>query len=200
MRWVAVAAAVVLVFAVGCSKKQTVKSTEPSSEAGATASTAGDKTGAGSEGIATETVKPEAGKAGTESQGTQVARAGEVPGAAGVAVTQEVVSPFKDILFDFDQSLIREDARPVLAAIAEYMKKNPGAKLVVEGHCDERGTAEYNMALGERRAESARTYLVSLGVPAGSLSTVSFGKERPLDPGHNEDAWAKNRRGHFLKK
>ncbi len=80
------------------------------------------------------------------------------------------------------------------------MKKNPGAKLLIEGHCDERGTAEYNMALGERRATAVKNYLVSLGVPKAALSTVSFGKEKPLDPGHDEEAWAKNRRAHFVLK
>jgi peptidoglycan-associated lipoprotein len=80
------------------------------------------------------------------------------------------------------------------------MKKHPNAKLQIEGHCDERGTAEYNMALGERRATAVMTYLGSLGVPKAALSTVSFGKEKPLDPGHNEGAWAKNRRAHFVLK
>jgi peptidoglycan-associated lipoprotein len=118
--------------------------------------------------------------------------------AAGVAATQEKPSLFQDILFDFDKSLIRDDAKPVMASVSDYLKKNKGTKLLIEGHCDERGTSEYNMALGDRRAESARKYLVSLGVSAGALSTVSFGKEKPLDPGHNEDAWAKNRRAHFV--
>ena len=89
--------------------------------------------------------------------------------------------------------------RPV-KIVADYLKAHPNAQMLIEGHCDERGTAEYNMALGERRATAVMTYLVSLGVPKGTLSTVSFGKERPLDPGHNEEAWAKNRRAHFVLK
>jgi peptidoglycan-associated lipoprotein len=120
--------------------------------------------------------------------------------AAGMAATEEKASIFQDIRFDFDKSFIREDAKPTLAKIADYMKKNAGAKLSIEGYCDERGTAEYNMALGDRRANSAKKYLVSLGVPAGALSTISFGKEKPLDPGHTEEAWAKNRRAHFVLK
>ncbi|MBP2683653.1 MAG: peptidoglycan-associated lipoprotein, partial [Deltaproteobacteria bacterium] len=76
----------------------------------------------------------------------------------------------------------------------------PRAKLLIEGHCDERGTAEYNLALGERRAVAVMNYLVSLGVPKGNLSTISFGEERPLDPGHDEGAWARNRRAHFVLK
>jgi peptidoglycan-associated lipoprotein len=97
-------------------------------------------------------------------------------------------------------SVVRADAKPILSSVADYLKKNKGAKLVIEGHCDERGTAEYNMALGDRRAEAARAYLASLGVPASALSTVSFGKEKPLDPGNNDVAWAKNRRAHFVVK
>ena len=91
-----------------------------------------------------------------------------------------------------------EDGRRTAQVVADYMKKNPRAKVQVEGHCDERGTAEYNMALGERRATAVMTYLVSLGVPKAALSTVSFGKEKPLDPEYNEGAWAKNRRAHFV--
>jgi peptidoglycan-associated lipoprotein len=78
------------------------------------------------------------------------------------------------------------------------LKKYPVMKFQIEGHCDERGTGEYNLALGERRANSAKNYLVSLGISAARISTISYGKERPLDPGHNEEAWAKNRRDHFV--
>jgi len=78
------------------------------------------------------------------------------------------------------------------------LSKNPNLKIQIEGHCDERGTAEYNLALGQRRANSAMKYLISLGIPAGRLSTISYGEEKPLDPAHNDEAWAKNRRGHFV--
>ncbi|HWS14995.1 MAG TPA: peptidoglycan-associated lipoprotein Pal, partial [Candidatus Methylomirabilis sp.] len=103
-----------------------------------------------------------------------------------------------NIHFDFDKSFIREDAKPKLSKVAEYMKKNKDAKILIEGHCDERGTSEYNMALGDRRANSAKKYLTALGINGKRLSTVSYGKERPLDPEHNEDAWAKNRRAVFV--
>jgi peptidoglycan-associated lipoprotein len=76
--------------------------------------------------------------------------------------------------------------------------KNPSVKIQIEGHCDERGTVEYNLALGERRANSAKRYLSSLGLTVNRVSTISYGKEKPLDPGHNEEAWAKNRRDHFI--
>ncbi|NJD62517.1 MAG: peptidoglycan-associated lipoprotein Pal [Deltaproteobacteria bacterium] len=121
------------------------------------------------------------------------------PSEAAPVPTPET-SAFENIHFDFDKSFIREDAKPVLAAVADYLKKNPGAKLLIEGHCDERGTAEYNMALGDRRATAAMKYLAALGVEKSRLSTISYGKERPLDPGHNEEAWAKNRRDAFVLK
>lgn len=110
----------------------------------------------------------------------------------------EETSKFENIRFDFDKFFIREDAKPILVKVADYLKSHPEAKLLIEGHCDERGTAEYNMALGDRRAHSARKYLIGLGIAEERLSTISYGKERPLDPGHNEEAWAKNRRDVFL--
>ncbi|UCD48290.1 MAG: peptidoglycan-associated lipoprotein Pal [Deltaproteobacteria bacterium] len=137
------------------------------------------------------------GQITSETLGTQTAM---TEAQAGVAATMEKPSEFQDIHFDFDQSFIREDARPTLRTVADYLKANPAASILIEGHCDERGTAEYNIALGERRAESTKSYLVSLGVKAGALSTVSFGEEKPLDPGHDEAAWAKNRRAHFVRK
>ncbi|MFN7973682.1 MAG: peptidoglycan-associated lipoprotein Pal [Acidobacteriota bacterium] len=103
-----------------------------------------------------------------------------------------------DIHFDFDKSDIREDAKPVLTTNTSVLKKHGFPKLVVEGHCDERGSVEYNLALGERRAKAAKEYLVSLGVGEDRISTVSYGKELPFAAGHDEDAWAQNRRAHFL--
>jgi len=104
---------------------------------------------------------------------------------------------FPAVLFDFDSARIRPSEDSKLEAVAAYLKANPG-KLVIEGHCDERGTAEYNRALGERRALAARDALVKLGVDAGRMSTISYGKDRPADPGHDETAWAKNRRCEFV--
>jgi len=105
---------------------------------------------------------------------------------------------FENIHFDFDKSFIRPDAKPILAEVAEYLKGHPDAKLRIEGHCDERGTSEYNMALGERRASAASKYLENLGIAGSRLSTISYGEERPLDPGHDEEAWTKNRRAVFV--
>jgi len=106
----------------------------------------------------------------------------------------------QNIYFDYDKSAIRPDAREILKANAEIFTKNSAANIVVEGYCDERGTAEYNMALGERRAQEAKQYLVNLGINASRMETVSYGEERPLDPGQNEAAWAQNRRVQFLLK
>jgi peptidoglycan-associated lipoprotein len=80
------------------------------------------------------------------------------------------------------------------------MEKNSSTNVVVEGHCDERGSVEYNLALGERRAKAAKEFLVSYGIPANRLTTISYGKERPFDPGHDENSWAQNRRAHFVSK
>lgn len=102
------------------------------------------------------------------------------------------------IHFDFDRSDIRNDAKPILQRNADWIKAHSGARVVVEGHCDERGTNEYNMALGDRRARSGRDYLGNLGVDSSVLSVVSYGEERPLDSGHNETAWAANRRAEFV--
>ena len=107
-------------------------------------------------------------------------------------------SPFQPVFFGYDQSEVSGDTQQVLNTNAEIMKKYPTWIVTIEGHADERGTAEYNLALGERRALAARNYLVSLGIPADRLRTVSYGKEFPFDPGHNEEAWAKNRRAHFV--
>ena len=104
---------------------------------------------------------------------------------------------FGDIHFDFDRSDIREGDRALLATNADVLRKFDFLLLAVEGHCDERGTVEYNLALGERRAKAAHDYLVSLGVPASRLKSVSYGKEAPLCRDSNEDCWARNRRAHF---
>ncbi|MGD0168351.1 MAG: peptidoglycan-associated lipoprotein Pal [Smithella sp.] len=103
----------------------------------------------------------------------------------------------EDIHFDFDKYNIRQDDRKILSRNAAYLSKNKNMKIVIEGNCDERGTAEYNMALGERRADEAKQYLVNLGINGKRITTISYGSEKPLDPGHDEDAWAKNRRDHF---
>ncbi|MGD8982352.1 MAG: peptidoglycan-associated lipoprotein Pal [Desulfobacterales bacterium] len=102
-----------------------------------------------------------------------------------------------DIHFEFDSSTLTPEAQLTLKKKAEWLQNNPEAMSTIEGHCDERGTSEYNLALGDRRATSAKNFLVDLGISASRLTTISYGEERPIDPGQNEEAWAKNRRCHF---
>lgn len=109
----------------------------------------------------------------------------------------ETVRPTEPIYFDFDQSVIRADQKEKVKELGAWLLAHPQEEVTLEGHCDERGTEEYNLALGERRAESVRSYLVNLGVDPSRLKTISYGEERPVDPGHNEEAWAKNRRVEF---
>ncbi len=117
------------------------------------------------------------------------------PGIQGQVSESSLI---KDVHFDFDKYDIRPADAEILKANAAVLAKNPNVKIQIEGHCDERGTIEYNLALGERRASSTKTYLVSIGIPANRISTISYGKERPLDPAHNEEAWTKNRRAHTI--
>jgi peptidoglycan-associated lipoprotein len=107
-------------------------------------------------------------------------------------------SPLAPVYFALDSFEVSAEGRTILQNTAQILQKQPTWQITVEGHCDERGTAEYNLSLGERRAVAAKTYLVSLGVSADRLRTVSYGKEFPFDPGHDESAYAKNRRAHFV--
>lgn len=119
------------------------------------------------------------------------------PKPAWVDPNEKYADMLTNIHFEFNKYRIMEVDKPKLEAIAGLLKGNTDFKLLIEGHCDERGTNEYNMSLGEQRALSTKRYLVSLGVAEGRFTTISYGEERPLDPGHNEAAWAKNRRCQF---
>jgi peptidoglycan-associated lipoprotein len=137
---------------------------------------------------------------GTETQPSPLGEGTGIPAGPRPPIgmgTEFNRSQFAPVHFDFDSAKIRPSEVGKLEAVASWMKSNPGAKLVVEGHCDERGTAEYNRALGERRAQAAREKLVALGVDASRITTISYGKDRPADLGHSEAAWAKNRRCEF---
>ena len=118
--------------------------------------------------------------------------AGPTPGS----VQDFVINVGELVYFDFDRSEIRPDAQPVLAAQAQWLLRWPEVRVRIEGNCDERGTREYNFALGARRADAVRSFLIARGVPAGRITTISYGKERPIDPGHDERAWARNRNAH----
>jgi len=109
------------------------------------------------------------------------------------------VKEVRDAYFDTDKADLRPDAREALSHTAEFLKAHPSIKATIEGHCDERGSTEYNLGLGQRRADAVKQYLTSLGVSAGNLTTVSFGKEKPVCAEHGEPCWQQNRRGHFVK-
>jgi peptidoglycan-associated lipoprotein len=117
------------------------------------------------------------------------------PGIAGEVFESRLL---KDIHFDFDRYDIRPEDTQILKENAALLSKYPQVKVQVEGHCDERGTNEYNLALGERRASAAKKYLLSLGISTDRISSISYGEEKPQDTGHDEEAWSKNRRGHFV--
>jgi len=104
----------------------------------------------------------------------------------------------ESIYFDFDSAALSPVAQGVLSGKADYLRDNPGSQVIVEGHCDERGTPEYNLALGDRRAESAKSFLVNIGIDPARFTTVSYGEESPVDTGHDEEAWSQNRRAKFL--
>lgn len=113
---------------------------------------------------------------------------------------ETTASNLRDAYFDFDDAGLREDAKASLDGNAKYMESHSSMNVVIEGHCDERGSVEYNLALGEKRARAAKDYLVAYGIPATRMTTISYGKERPFDTGHSEESWAQNRRAHFVSK
>lgn len=143
--------------------------------------------------------------AACESKPTNTAGAGGEGGAAGESANggyeQHYLAPNVSdrVFFDYDSSVINSEGQDTLQKQADYLKKNPSVNVTVEGHCDERGTREYNLALGERRANAAKNYLVSLGVDAGRIQTISYGKERPAVVGDDESAWSQNRRAVTVK-
>jgi len=120
----------------------------------------------------------------------------EIVTADGVVMNRERFIN-QDIFFEFDSSALSAEAQAILKAKAEWMTRNAHLSIIIEGHCDNRGTTEYNLALGERRAEGVKRFMQDLGVPESRIRTLSFGEERPLDMGNDEAAWAKNRRAHF---
>jgi peptidoglycan-associated lipoprotein len=119
--------------------------------------------------------------------------------APQVDLNELFLKEVRDAYFDFNKSDIRPDAREALSKTAEFLKNYPQIKVTIEGHCDERGSTEYNLALGDRRANATKQYLVSLGISADRMTTVSFGKEKPFCMESNEACWQQNRRGHFVK-
>jgi peptidoglycan-associated lipoprotein len=168
-----------LLFTIpACQKKQI--SSEPSAVSGSGAGMGG---AAGRKGIGEQDLGGAAGR----------------PGAGGAIGASERSSfENEDIFFSYDSSSLTTQAQDVLRKKAAFLKANPNVKITIEGHCDERGTNEYNLALGEARAKSAKAFLADLGIPAARMATISYGEERPLVQGHTEEAYAKNRRAHFV--
>jgi peptidoglycan-associated lipoprotein len=171
-----------LIFAIGCKKTYVRTPDEPIKPA--------------EEAVEEEVMMPEEVK---EEVIEEVAIAKEE------RITEEELSPeekaksiFKDVLFDYDKYNIKPDARPTLDAVSSFLNENTGMNVIVEGHCDERGTNEYNLALGEKRAKSTKNYLVSLGVSPARIIIVTYGEEKPVCTDRDEACWQSNRRAHFV--
>jgi len=177
-----------LILPAGCAKKEVVKEEAVEKQAPVQPTeTAKEKET--DEALAKEKAKERAAE-------EQLAR--EKAGEEAAANVAKEASQFEDIHFAFDRFDLRPDAREILDMHAKWLNAHAEYVVRIEGNCDERGTEEYNLALGDRRAKSAMKYLVDLGIDKTRISTISYGKERPLDPEHNEEAWAKNRRDHFV--
>ncbi|KPL11363.1 hypothetical protein AMJ85_03770 [candidate division BRC1 bacterium SM23_51] len=123
----------------------------------------------------------------------------EEPVAPRPQQAPKVEEALRTVYFDYDSSVLREDARRILDRNIDWLKLHPDVRVQIEGHCDERGTEEYNLHLGDRRANSVKRYLANGGIDPSRLFTISYGEERPVDPGHDESAWSKNRRGQFSR-
>ena len=176
---------------MGCPKKTVVKE-EPSVKKEEVAKTEAERAAKEREAKEREAaVKEEAAR--KEFERSLITK--REPGVEGVVFESALL---KDIHFDFDKYDIRPGDAGILRGNADVLKKNPHVKIQIEGHCDERGTVEYNLALGERRGNSTKNFLVSLGISSDRISSISYGKEKPFDPGHDEEAWTKNRRAHTI--
>jgi peptidoglycan-associated lipoprotein len=183
-----------LILPAGCAKKEIVKE-EPAVQTQAPVQS--QETGK-EKATEEQLTKERAAKEKALAEMAAKEKAKEEAMAEAAAKVKKEASRFADIHFAFDRFDLRQDAREILDMHAKWLTKHTEYVLRIEGNCDERGTVEYNLALGNRRANSAMKYLVDRGVDTKRISTISYGKERPLDPGHNEEAWAKNRRDHFV--
>jgi peptidoglycan-associated lipoprotein len=184
--WLALTLVLVLpamLFTVSCAKKDVAA--EPEITTAPVVETEPEEDTAAAEAEAAEKARLEAERIKAEEE--ERARM-----AAKMAFTDE------DVYFEFDSAALLPAAQDLLSQKAAYVLTLPDASVTIEGHCDERGTDAYNMALGERRAEAAKSFLVNLGVNPSQINTISYGEENPVDPGSNEEAWARNRRAHFM--
>jgi peptidoglycan-associated lipoprotein len=163
-----------------CAPKKTVKPTEETKPAA-------------------QNLQPgEEGTPSTEASAAEESKIQPETSAKGMNFVEVTNMDLPDVYFDLDKYNLSEETKAALAKSVEVLKNNSKTVIQVEGHCDERGTVEYNLALGQKRATAVRNYLVIAGIDSARIFTISYGKEKPLDPGHNEEAWAKNRRAHFV--
>lgn len=186
--FVSVAVLAALALLGGCAPKKVAEQTEPTADSQTTPLSDRDKARPGD--------KPTGRDLPRETITERPLDKGQA--AEGSGSVEELQARMKDIFFDYDRYDIREDAKPVLREIAAMLSRAMDIKVIVEGHCDSRGTNEYNLALGDRRAKSAKDYLVSLGISSGRIEVVSYGEEKPLCTDENETCWGKNRRAHFV--
>lgn len=190
---------ILTVFGAGCS---TSKQASKIDDGATTAPPSSDSATSGERDVRrSETVVAPSSSAGSKETMVASALPGSQPVTSAASTTGDLKSlerNLQDVYFEFDKYDLTEEARNILSQNAKLLLANPLAKLIVEGHCDERGTAEYNLALGEKRANSVRDYLVNLGLQSGRLQTVSYGEEKPVDAGHTDESWAKNRRAHLV--
>ena len=184
------ACAVIAVFSSGCAKRDVVKQDQIIPPVASSASSAQP----GNSAVRAE-VKPEAKDAGLSAAQMNESQANK---QAQPAQPAAVEAALEKVFFDFDSYTLSPEAREALAKNAEILKQKQSAKIQIEGHCDELGSDDYNLALGDRRAKAALNYLQSMGVSSSRLSAISYGKEKPADPGHDEAARAKNRRDEFV--
>jgi peptidoglycan-associated lipoprotein len=199
--WVGLIALVLclsVTFLTGCAKKAAMKETavvspEPKPVAKAPAPSKDDPA-ARERALREQALREQAAREAAAKEAAEKAK--KETAAKAAAILKELQIP--DINFDYDKYNLKPFAQSILKAGAPAYLKYPEYKLVVEGHCDERGTVEYNLALGEKRAMEAAKYLVDLGIAKERIKAISYGKEMPLDKGHDEAAWAKNRRAHFV--
>ena len=203
--WVGLIALVLCVsvaFLTGCAKKAALKetamaapgSTPPAAKASPTPSKSSDDAAAREKALRDQAAREKAARDAAAKEAAE--RAKREAAARAAAILKELQIP--DINFDYDKYNLKPLAQSTLKAAAPAYLKYQDYKLVVEGHCDERGTVEYNLALGEKRAVEAAKYLVDLGIGKERIKTISYGNEMPLDKGHDEAAWAKNRRDRFV--
>jgi peptidoglycan-associated lipoprotein len=176
--------AVIMLAVAGCASSATTKPDTTAPSAGSSASKGGDQAGEGQRGSARES---DASRSGSLDQ----LREGKSP-------VTPASSPLKDVFFEFDRYDLRPDMRATLKANADWLKNNPSARVEIEGHCDERGTNEYNLALGAKRSQAVKDYLVTLGISNERLSTISYGEEIPVCKEQSDDCRGKNRRARFV--